>query len=147
MKKNIVISVVCVMVTTSVNAGWFSNLFNKTSEPTTLAQACNTDEITTICPEILLGQKTMQECLMENVSKLSDKCAKFVKNSIKTKVDKVKSNLTTGHAAINEAGTAKQAEINAKIQNVKNSAQGVKAGVKQVSDSVKQTGQALKPLL
>ncbi len=146
MKKFLIIGISCVMATTA-DAGWFSNLFSdKTEEPTTLAQACNTDEVTTICPEILLGQKTLQECLMENVSKLSSKCANFVKKSINSKVEQVKSGVTIGQETVSNTGTAKQAEVNEKIQNVKNSARGVKTGVKQASDSIKQTGQAFKTL-
>ena len=84
MKKLVLVSLVCVMgAVSNANAGWFSDLFKKEAEPQTLSEACNSDDITSICPEIALGQKTLTECLSENVKSLSKKCSKFVKKSIK----------------------------------------------------------------
>ena len=62
MKKLVLVSLVCVMGVSTANAGWFGDLFKKSAEPQTLAEACNTDEITSVCPEIALGQKTLTEC-------------------------------------------------------------------------------------
>ena len=90
MKKLVLVSTCCVMgMMSTANASWFSNLFTKEAEPQTLSEACNTDEITAICPEIALGQQTLTECLSDNVKSLSKKCAKYVKKSIKENKDLV----------------------------------------------------------
>lgn len=91
MKKTVLVAGLVIMTVSSANAGWLSGLFGqKDAEPQTLEQACNKDEITSICPDVILGEKTIQECLKDNVSKLSKKCANFVKKSATEKIDSVK---------------------------------------------------------
>ena len=74
----------CVMgAMSTANASWFGNLFKKEAEPQTLSEACNTDEISAVCPEIVLGEKTLAGCLSDNIKSLSTTCAKYVKKSVK----------------------------------------------------------------
>ena len=83
MKKVLLFGLVGVICATSANAGWFSDLFSKKEQaPTTLAEACNLDEVTAVCPEIILGQKTLVECLTENVKTVSQKCVDYVKKVV-----------------------------------------------------------------
>lgn len=130
--------VAAVAVTTSANAGW-RDLFglNKTTEPTTLAEACNTDEITSICPEMIMGSKTMMECLSDNISSLSSKCAGFVKKQIAAGVDNVAKSVEETKAATNET-----------VEGVKSDVATAKAegetAVKEVETSAKETGEAAK---
>lgn len=87
--------IACMAVTTAANAGWREKLgLTKESEPTTLEQACNTDELTSVCPEMIMGSKTMMECLSDNISSLSSKCAGFVKKQVANKVNDVATKTT-----------------------------------------------------
>ncbi len=81
MKRIFILGLICLM-TTAAHAGWFSDLFKKESEPQTLGEACNIDEITAVCPEIILGQKTLVECLTDNVKTVSQKCVDYVKKAV-----------------------------------------------------------------
>ncbi len=83
MKKILFAGLIGVMSVSVANAGWFSDLFStKEAEPQTLGEACNVDEITAVCPEIILGQKTLVECLTENVKTVSQKCVDYVKKAV-----------------------------------------------------------------
>ena len=84
MKKVILFGLVCVFaVASNASASWFGDMLKRKSEPTTLSEACSSKEITAVCPETVLGEKTLSECMSENVKSLSRKCSKFVKKSIK----------------------------------------------------------------
>ncbi|MBQ6736152.1 MAG: hypothetical protein IJQ90_01545 [Alphaproteobacteria bacterium] len=142
MKRVLTVSLIAaVAVTTAANAGW-RDMFglNKSTEPTTLAEACNTDEITSICPEMIMGSKTMMECLSENISSLSSKCAGYVKKQITNKVDEVANTVdATKTEAANtvEAAKADAAAIKADGETVAND---VNAAAKQTGEDVKETG-------
>lgn len=130
--------IAAVAVTSGANAGWREMLgLTKSSEPTTLAEACNTDEITAICPEMVMGSKTMMECLTDNISSLSSKCAGYVKKQISDKVDEV---ANTVDATKNEATQT--------VEGVKSDAATIKsegeAAVKEIETSAKQTGEDAK---
>lgn len=133
------------MAATSANAGWLDFLgLNKEAEPTTLAEACNKDEISKVCPEILLGEKTIPTCLSENIKSLSKKCSKFVKKSIKEQaaevagvVDAVKGG--AGDAANEQANVVAEQKAAAKA-----TANEFKEAAKQVKADAKETGAALK---
>ena len=139
MKKVFTVSLIAaVAVTTAANAGWRDWLgLNKTAEPTTLAEACNTDEITSVCPETILGEKTLVECLSDNISSLSSKCAGYVKKQISAKVDEV---ANTVDSTKTEAAQT--------VEGVKNDAATLKsegeAAVKEIESSAKQTGEDAK---
>ncbi len=91
MKKTVLFGLCGIMLATGANAGLFDSLFGKKdAEPQTLAEACNKDEITALCPDVVLGDKTIQECLMENISSVSKKCAKYVKKVATEKADEIK---------------------------------------------------------
>ena len=82
MKKILFVGLIGLMSVSGAKAGWFSDLFSpKPAEPQTLGEACNIDEITAICPEIILGQKTLIECLTDNVKTVSQKCVDYVKKA------------------------------------------------------------------
>ena len=125
--------IAAVAVTSGANAGWREMLgLTKSSEPTTLAEACNTDEITAI-----MVSKTMMECLTDNISSLSSKCAGYVKKQISDKVDEV---ANTVDATKNEATQT--------VEGVKSDAATIKsegeAAVKEIETSAKQTGEDAK---
>lgn len=83
MKKILSFGLIATMSVSAANAGWFSDLFNKQEkEPATLAEACDLDKITELCPEVILGQKTMIECVTENVKTLSQECFDYVKKAV-----------------------------------------------------------------
>lgn len=145
MKKTLVFGVAAIMVATSAHAGLWDMLgLNKTAEPTTLGEACNKDEISKFCPEILLGEKTIPTCLAENVKSLSRKCSKFVKKSIKEQaaevtgmVDAVKSG--AGDTANEQTNIVAEQKAAAKA-----TANEFKDAAKQVKQDAKETGAALK---
>lgn len=145
MKKTLIVSMVAVMAATSANAGFWSKLgFGKKAEPKTIEEACNKDDLTTICPEVALGTKTLTECLAENVDALSKKCANFVKKSIADTVDAANAKVEETKAALEEKkaeNEAAKAEQKAAIETQK---QALKDSGKEVKDSVKQTGKELK---
>ena len=83
MKKIFTISAITLCTITSANAGWFSDLFSKkAAEPQTLQEACDLEKIKSICPEIILGQKTLLECLTDNIKTVSSTCVNYVKKSV-----------------------------------------------------------------
>ena len=131
MKKVFTIGLIAaIATTTAANAGWRDMLgLNKTSEPSSLAEACNTDEITSVCPETVLGSKTIMECLSDNISALSEKCAGYVKKQIAAGVD--------GAAKSVEETKADAAAIKAEGETVAND---VNATAKQTGEEAKQTG-------
>lgn len=146
MEKKIVMVLSAVLVATSANAGWldFFGFGQKEAEPTTLAEACNKDEVSKFCPEILTGEKTIPTCLVDNVKALSKKCADFVKKSVKEQAAELTG---VANAAGNEAtGVAneKVAEVNAQVAEAKATAEEVKAAAKQVEADAKETGNLFK---
>ncbi len=139
MEKKIVMVLSAVLVATSANAGWldFFGFGQKEAEPTTLSEACNTDEVSKFCPEILTGEKTIPTCLIDNVKSLSKKCANFVKKSVTEQAAEV-----TGMA--NAAETEAKDTANAQAAEVKNTVEEVKAAAKQVEADAKETGSLFK---
>lgn len=90
MKKLFVVAFIGATYVNVANAGWLSDLFTKSEPaPTTLADACNLDEITTVCPEILLGQQTLFECLTANVKSVSEKCMNYVSRAVSENSDEI----------------------------------------------------------
>ena len=133
------------MVATSANAGLLDMLgLKKEAEPTTLAEACNKDDLTSISPEIVLGTKTIPTCLADNVKSLSKKCSKFVKKSIKEQAAEV-----TGmvDAVKTGAGDTANEQVNVVAEQkaaAKATADEFKSAAKQVKQDAKETGAALK---
>ena len=141
MQKKLVFSLAAIMMATSANAGLFDflGLGQKQAEPTTLAEACNSDEVSKFCPEILTGEKTIPTCLVDNVKSLSKKCAKFVKKSVKEQAAEL-----TGMA--NAAGTEAADTANAQVTEAKATAEEIKAAAKQVEADAKETGSLFKSM-
>ena len=152
MKKLVLVSVCCVMgAMSTANAGWFNNLFKKEAEPQTLSEACNTDEITAICPEIALGNQTLAGCLSDNIKSLSKKCAKYVKKSIKENKDLVlgqKDDAT--NTANDQVKTIKDTVTETKA-TVKTNAKAVGKEFKDTTNAVKttaiETGKSVKEIV
>ena len=142
----------CVMgAMSTANASWFSNLFKKEAEPQTLSEACNTDEITAICPEIALGEKTLAGCLSDNIKSLSTKCAKYVKKSIKENKELIwDSKDDTTNAANEQVKTVKNTVAETKA-TVKTNAKVVKKEFKDAANAVKttaiETGKSVKEIV
>ena len=117
---------------------------SKEAEPTTLAEACNKDDLTTICPEIVLGTKTIPSCLADNVKSLSKKCSKFVKKAIKEQATEV---TETVAAVKSGAGNTANEQVNAIAEQkaaAKATAKEFKDAAKQIKQDAKETGSALK---
>lgn len=109
------VSLGAILVATSANAGLLESLgLVKKSEPATLEEACDTAEIKKVCPEVVLGTKTIPECLSENVKSLSSKCATFVKKSIADKKDAAIAKVASVKADLNDKATNAQQERNTK---------------------------------
>ena len=151
MKKIVLFGLVCTMAVSNANAGWFTDLFKKQPEPTTLAEACNSDEITSVCPEIALGQKTLSECLSENIKSLSRKCSKFVKKSVSENKDLVLDTATGATTAVTEkmqavkdASADKKAEAAEVKKSIKAQKAEMKANAKAIKKEFKDTATAVK---
>lgn len=163
MKKLVLVSLCCVMgAMSTANASWFGDLFKKEAEPQTLSEACNTDEITAVCPEIVLGEQTLAGCLSENIKSLSKTCAKYVKKSIKENKDLVldkkddatnaaNKQIQTVKGAVAEKNTQKEEikqNFKAKKETVKANAKAAGKELKAVVNTVKtdaiETGKAVK---
>lgn len=128
MKKITIIAVMGMVTSVNAHAGWFADLFkSKTAEPTTLAEACNIDEVTSVCPEIILGQKTLVECLTENVKTVSQKCVDYVKKQVAENSPEIEA-LT---ATIKETAASAQDVSGDKVETVKEAASAQVATVKE----------------
>ena len=139
MQKKLVIGLAAIMAATSANAGLFDmfGFGKKNAEPTTLADACNKEEISKFCPEILTGEKTIPTCLVDNVKSLSKKCAKFVKKSVKEQAAELA-------GVANDARAEAVDTTKAQVAEAKATADEVKAAAKQVKADAKETGGLLK---
>ena len=140
MKKIVLVGLCATMCVSNANAGWFSNLFKKSAEPTTLTEACNTDEITAICPDTVLGDQTLTACLADNVKSLSKKCAKFVKKSIKENKELVLENEDAAVASVKD----QVAEVKAQKETAKKTFKDKKAEMKVAGKEIKETAKAIK---
>ena len=163
MKKLFLVSMCCVMgAMSTADASWFGNLFKKEAEPQTLSEACNTDEITAVCPDIALGEQTLTGCLSDNVKSLSKKCAKYVKKSIKEnkelflsqKDDVTNKQVQTMKDAVAEKKNQKEEikkNINAKKETVKANSKVVGKEFKDAAKTVKttaiETGKSVKEIV
>ncbi len=128
MKKIVIVGVIGMMVTANANASWFTDLFkSQPAEPTTLAEACNIDEITAVCPEIILGQQTLLECLTDNVKTVSQKCVDYVKKQVAENSPEIEA-LTA--AIQNKASTAQEVSSDT-VESAKEVASAQVATVKQ----------------
>lgn len=158
MKKIFTLGMVLTVVTTAANAGWLEKLgFGKSSEPATLEEACNKDDLTAICPDMILGSQTMMGCLSDNVTSLSKKCAKFVKKYITENKDEIITTATETSGSIKEAvanakaeskesSAQKKAEIKQQKAELKKTAAELKAAAKQTGKDFKETGESLKEI-
>lgn len=168
MKKIILFGLATIVSVTSAHAGLFDSLLGKKKEPATLSEACNKDEISKVCPEVLLGTKTTIECLTENITSLSDKCATFVKKAATQKIEDAKATVTektdAATAKVDEAkakaektkadakakSDAAKAESKAKTEKAKADAKAktdsARASGKEITDSARETGKSLKSM-
>lgn len=141
MTKTVLFGALAIMMAMPANAGLFDSLFGKKdAEPKTLEEACNKDEITALCPEVILGTKTIQECLIENVSGVSKKCANYVKKSVAARADNVKQKIADVKGNAESATAEQKQEIAAK----KAAASAAKADLKK---SLKETKDAARAVI
>ena len=145
MQKKLVFSLAAIMAVTSANAGLLDFLgLKKEAEPTTLAEACNKDDLTKICPEIVLGEKTIPTCLAENVKSLSKKCSKFVKKSIKEQAAEVTGVVDAVKSGADDTANEQVNIVSEQKAAAKATAKEFKDAAKQVKQDAKDTGSALK---
>ncbi len=145
MQKKLIISLAAIMAVSSANAGWLDFLgLNKDAEPTTLAEACNKDEISKVCPEILLGEKTIPTCLADNVKSLSKKCSKFVKKSIKEQAAEVTGVVDAVKGGADDTVNEQANVVSEQKAAAKATAKEFKDAAKQVKQDAKETGAAFK---
>lgn len=136
MKKILLLAVVGSFVSVNANAGLLDALgFGKKSEPATLEEACDTSEIKKVCPDVLLGNQTITQCLAENIKSLSSKCANFVKKSIADKIDAARANAAD-----------KQAAAVAKKEAAMATGKEIADAVRETGEAAKETGHSLKSL-
>ena len=152
MKKLFLVSMCCVMgAMSTANAGWFGNLFKKDAEPQTLSEACNTDEISAICPEIVLGEKTLAGCLSDNIKSLSTKCAKYVKKSIKENKELVLGQKDDTANATNDQVQTIKTTVAEKKAAIKTNAKAIGKEFKDATNTVKttaiETGKSVKEVI
>lgn len=148
MKKIFTLGLILATTTISgANAGFWEKLgFGKSSEPATLEEACNKDDLTAICPEMLIGSQTMMGCLTENISSLSKKCAKYVKNYVKDHKDEVIESATDAAKTAKEDAKAVKDEAKNTIQEVKNTAKQAGQDLKATGQELKETGKSIKEM-
>lgn len=138
MKKTVLFSALAIMVALPANAGLLDGLFGKKdAEPKTLEEACNKDEITALCPEVILGTKTIQECLIENFSGVSKKCANYVKKSVTEKADNVKQKIAGAKDDAATATAEQKQEIAAKKEAAKAAKADLKKSLKETKDAAR----------
>ena len=141
MKKILTIGVVTTIFgVASANAGWLDKLgFGKSSEPKTLAEACDTNEITSVCPEMLLGSKTLVGCLSDNISSLSSKCAKYVKKYVTEHANELMNGATGGLTDATDAGESRVADVHDTVD-------AAKQDVNDTGNALRDAGNAIKNL-
>lgn len=138
MKKTVLFSALAIMVALPANAGLLDGLFGKKdAEPKTLEEACNKDEITALCPEVILGTKTIQECLVENFSGVSKKCANYVKKSVTAQADNVKQKIAGAKDDAATATAEQKQEIAAKKEAAKAAKADLKKSLKETKDAAR----------
>ena len=136
MKKIAIFATLGVVMAGTANAGLLDSLgLTKKAEPQSLAEACDTNEIKKICPEIILGDMTLADCLKSNISALSQQCANYVKKSISEGAGGL---LAAVEEAKADAANADDA-ANSKAAEVKEAAA-------ETIESAKRTGGLLKSL-
>ncbi|MBD5389185.1 hypothetical protein HDR63_02930 [bacterium] len=115
MKKIVVMTGLFLMMAPA-HAGFLDMLgLGQKKEPATFEEACNTDDITAICPEIILGKMTMAECLKSNISKLTTQCATFVKKSASEKINAATAGLAGVKESVATAADAQKTTASAKV--------------------------------
>ena len=140
MKKVAIFAIVAVMAGANANAGLLDSLgLTKKSEPQSLAEACNTDELKSICPEVLFGSMTITECLKSNAVALSQQCSDYIKKSVSNGSDELKNKLAAMKADATAESDAAAAEREAKKAELKEAAT-------ETVESAKRTGSLLKSL-
>jgi len=156
MKKIFTLGLVLSVVTTAASASWWNKLgFGKTAEPQTLEEACNKDDLTAICPEMVIGSETMIGCLTENVTSLSKKCSKFVQKyvtenkdqaieTVNEKVEEAKKQVADAKAEQKNIKAEKKAELKQAKAELKTQKAEAKKALVETKDAVKQTGKDLK---
>ena len=131
----------------TADASWWNKLgFGKKSEPATLEEACNKDDLTAICPEMLVGSQTMMGCLTDNISSLSKKCAKYVKNYVAEHKDEVVESAKGAVETVKEDATTTKEEAKTVAKEAKESAKQAAKELKATGKELKETGKSIKEM-
>lgn len=140
------VSLAVIMMASSANAGLFDflGLGKKEAEPQTLSEACNKDDLSKFCPEVLLGTKTIPTCLTDNIKSLSKKCSKFVKNAVKEQAVSVTETVATAKTETTDSAKAKVTQVAEQKAAAKAAAKDIKDTAKQVGADAKETGALIK---
>ena len=147
MKKVAIFAIFAAVIGTDANAGLLDSLgLTKKAEPQTLAEACDTDEIKKLCPEVIFGTMTMAECLKSNVSNLSSQCANYVKKSIANGGEELKTKLAVGGDDIKAKLADGKAESDAAAAERAAQIEEAKQAATQTVEDAKRTGSLLKRL-
>lgn len=146
MKKIFTLGLIIATASVSTaNASWWNKLgFGKSSEPATLEEACNKDDITAICPEMLVGSQTMMGCLTDNITSLSKKCAKYVKKYVAEHKDEIVESATDAIATAKEDATTAKDEAKTLAKEIKESAKATGQELKATGKELKETGKSIK---
>ena len=148
MKKIFTLGLVIATATVSAaNAGFWDKFgFGKKSEPATLEEACNKDDLTAICPDMLVGSQTMMGCLTDNISSLSKKCANYVKKYVSEHKDEIIDTATETVTAAKEGAAATKDEAKSVAQEAKDSAKQAGQELKATGKELKETGKSIKEM-
>lgn len=154
MKKIFTLGLVLSVVATAANASWWNKLgFGRASEPKTLEEACNKDDLTAICPDMIMGSQTMLGCLSENINAVSEKCANFVKKSITENKDEIvktvnetKEEIANAKAESKAAKAEQKAAAKEQKAELKKTAAELKAAAKQTGKDLEETGKSFKEI-
>ena len=112
MKKTALFAIIAAAVSMNANAGLLDSLgLTKKSEPQSLAEACDTNEIKKLCPEIIFGSMTLAECLKNNVTSLSTQCSNYVKKSIANGGEELRAKLAESQAESDAAAAERAAKV------------------------------------
>ena len=147
MKKVAMFAIIAAMFGANANAGLLDSLgITKKAEPQSLAEACDTDEIKKLCPEVILGDMTITECIKNNISSLSSQCANYVKKSISNGGEELKAKLAEGGDGLKAKLADGKAESDAATAERTAQIEEAKAAAAQTVEDAKRTGGLLKSL-
>lgn len=148
MKKIYIISLLGIIgVVSNSDAGWFSDLFSSKKETLSLDNSCNKAEIAKVCPDTILGNQTLINCLSDNINSLSKTCAKYVKQAVADGVDDIKQQVTDTKNDVSNTKKAISEEKESIVAEAVTTGQDIKSTAKDLKNTIKQTEKSFKGIL